>query len=436
MIFDKLGSSLKKSIRKIAGKSKIDEEDVEELSKNIQRALIKSDVEVRLVKSLTDRIKSRSLDEEPAKGASTREHVVNIVYEELVNIIGDGSSVPIKSQNILLLGLQGSGKTTTAAKMANYFENKGLKAGLICGDTDRPGAYDQLKTLSEEVRCGFYGEKNSENSVDTVKRGLDELDDVDVRIVDTAGRHSLESDLIEEMKQIEKVVNADRKLLVIDAAVGKGIKKQAQTFEKSVGIDGVVITKLDGTAKGGGALTAASKADTEISFVGTGEKIDEFEEFDPESFVSRLLGMGDLQKLVQRAEERLDGDEVDVESMMQGKITLKDVYQQLESINKLGPLNQIMSMLPFGGVDLPDDAMDVTKDRMKKYRIIMDSMTEEELQNPEIINSSRVRRISEGSGTSREEVNELLKYYKMMKKMFKEMRGRRTPMNQIMKKFR
>ncbi|OKY79206.1 MAG: Signal recognition particle GTPase Ffh [Candidatus Methanohalarchaeum thermophilum] len=434
MVLDKLGSSLKNSVRKIVKKGRIDKETVNELATDIQRALLKSDVDVELVQELTDKIKDRALNEEPPKGASSREHVIRIVYEEMLEIVGEETEVPMEEQDIMLVGLQGSGKTTTAAKLANYFQKKGLKPGLICGDTFRPGAYNQLKELSQRIDSVFYGEKESEDAIQVVKNGLNELKDSKVRIVDTAGRHSLESDLIDEMEQINEVVEPDKKFLVIDASIGKGVKDQANSFNEAIGIDGVIITKLDGTAKGGGALTAVSEAETNIAFLGTGEKLNELEEFEPDSFISRLLGMGDIEKLAQRAEERLSEEEMDMESMMKGDITLKDVYNQLESINKLGPLNQIMSMIP-GGFNLPDDALDVTKEKMQIYKIIMDSMTEEEMKNPQKINSSRVERIAKGSGTTRESVNELLKYHKMMKKVMKQMKGGRTPMKKMMKKF-
>ncbi len=433
MVLDKLGDSLKKSIRKIAGSGRIDKEAVEDLTKDIQRALLRSDVDVSLVKELTDRIKERALEEKP-KGADPREHVVRIVYEELVKIVGEGNPPKIESQDILLLGLQGSGKTTTAAKLANYFKNKGMNVGLICGDTYRPGAFEQLRTLAQEIDTPFYGEEKSNDAVSVVENGLKNLDQ-EIKIIDTAGRHSLEKDLIEEMEEIEKEVSPDQKYLIIDASIGKGVKKQAKSFEDAVGIDGVIITKLDGTAKGGGALTAVSETGTNIAFIGTGETIEEFEEFDPESFISRLLGMGDLEKLVERANERLEEDEMDMESMMKGDLTLKDVYKQLESINKLGPLNKIMNMLPMGGAQLPDDALDVTKEKMNKYKVIMDSMTDEELENPKIIGNSRVKRISKGAGKDRESVKELLKYHKMMKKLMKEMQGRRGSMKKMMKRF-
>ncbi|PTD94037.1 signal recognition particle protein [archaeon SCG-AAA382B04] len=435
MVLDKLGNSLKKSIRKIAGSGRIDEEAVDELTRDIQRSLLKSDVDVKLVKNLTDQIKERALEKKP-KGANPREHVVKIVYEELVKIVGEGGAPPIESQDILLLGLQGSGKTTTASKLANYFKNKGMKVGLICGDTYRPGAYEQLKTLSQKVAIPFYGEEEADDVVSVIKNGLETLNDQEIRIIDTAGRHSLEEELIKEMKEIEKTVSPENKYLVIDASIGKGVKEQAKSFEKAVGIDGVIITKIDGTAKGGGALTAVSETNTKIAFLGTGEKPEEFEEFDPEGFISRLLGMGDLEKLIQRAEERLEEDEMDMEAMMKGDLTLKDVYKQLESINKLGPLNKVMNMLPMGGAQLPDDAMDVTKEKMEKYKIIMDSMTSEELENPNIIGDSRIQRIVKGSGTNREDVKELLEYHKMMKKLMKQMRGRRGPMEKMMKKFK
>ncbi|MDY6959316.1 MAG: signal recognition particle protein Srp19, partial [Halobacteriota archaeon] len=270
----------------------------------------------------------------------------------------------------------------------------------------------------------FYGEKDNNDAVEIVKNGLKELD-TDVKIIDTAGRHSLEKDLIVEMEKINKASKPDHKFLVLDAAIGQGASDQAKAFNDSVGISGVIITKLDGTAKGGGALSAVSETNSSIAFIGVGEAVDDLELFDPDRFISRLLGMGDIKALIERAEESLSEEDIDIDSMIAGRFTLKDMYNNLTMVNKLGPLRQVMNMLPIGGmgIDIPDEAYDVTKDKLKSYMVIMDSMTDEELEKPSLISGGRIKRIARGSGTDPEDVRELLKYHKMMKRAMKGLRG-------------
>jgi signal recognition particle subunit SRP54 len=436
MVMDKLGSSLQDALKKLVKSGRIDERTVTEVVKDIQRALLQADVNVKLVMEMSKHIKERSLNEEVPSGMSPREHVLRIVYQELINIIGKSTDIPLKPQKIMMIGLQGSGKTTTTSKLARYFQRKGLRPAVICADTFRPGAYQQLKTLCTKLDVAFYGEEGNPDAVGIVERGLKELHKYDVIIVDTAGRHSLEKDLIKEMEDIHAMAQPDYKLLVLDGAIGQQASEQARAFNESIGISGVIISKLDGTAKGGGALSAVSETNSSIAFIGVGETPEDLEKFEPDRFISRLLGMGDIKSLIEKAEETLADEELDVQSMMMGRFTLKDMYKQLESLNKLGPMKQIMQMLPLGGLGakIPEDAYQVTGDKLKRYRILMDSMTEEEMLNPRVIGSSRIKRIAIGSGSSAEDVRELLKYHKMMQTAMKGFRGGKFNMQKMMKK--
>ncbi len=431
MVLDNLGGSLRGALKKIASATRVDKALVDDAVRDIQRALLQADVNVKLVMNLSNRIRERALNEKPPSGMNPREHVINIVYQELINLIGRGTDIPLKKQTIMLVGLQGSGKTTTAAKLATYFQRKGLRTAVICADTFRAGAYDQLKALCERQGIFFYGEKGNKNAPEVARNGLEATKRYDVRIVDTAGRHALESDLIQEMKDIHAVVNADHKLLVMDAAIGQQASEQARAFNEAVGITGVIITKLDGTAKGGGALSAVAETKTSVAFIGVGETANDLEKFEADRFISRLLGMGDIKGLIEKAQEVQLESDVDIDAMMKGKFTLKDMYRQLEAMNKMGPLKQIMQMLPIGGIglELSDKEYQVTKERLDTYRYIMDSMTEEELEDPKIINANRIKRIARGSGTRPEIVKELLKSHAAMQKALKGMRGGMGRMN-------
>ncbi|GGL35491.1 signal recognition particle [Halarchaeum grantii] len=433
MVLDDLGSSLRGTLDSLRGKSRIDEEDVEKVVKEIQRSLLQADVDVSLVMELSDSIEERSLEEEPPAGTTARDHVLRIVYEELVDLVGESTELPLEEQTIMLAGLQGSGKTTTAAKMAWWFSKKGLRPAVIQTDTFRPGAYEQAKQMCERAEVDFYGDPDEDDPVKIARDGLEATEDADVRIVDTAGRHALEDDLIDEIEEIEATVQPDRSLLVLDAAIGQGAKDQATQFETSVGIDGVVITKLDGTAKGGGALTAVNETGSTIAFLGSGETVQDIERFEPSGFISRLLGMGDLKQLTERVERAMEETQAeeeedwDPEDMLKGEFTLKDMKRQMDAMNKMGPLDQVMDMIPGmgGGLmdQLPDDAMDVTQDRMRNFEVVMDSMTEDELENPRSIGASQVRRIAKGSGQGEETVRELLEQHKMMSRTMKQFQG-------------
>ncbi len=420
--------ALKEVARKIAGSSSIDRRFVEEMVRDIQRALIKADVNVRQVKEISDAIKKRALSEDVLPALNAKEQILKIVYEELLRGVGEGLETPLKKARIMLVGLQGSGKTTTTAKIAKYFKDRGMKTAVVAADTWRPAAYEQLKQLAEQYGIAFYGEKDEKDAVKIVENALKELQDYDMIIIDTAGRHALEEELIDEMIRIAETASPDYKFLVLDAAIGQLASKQAKAFHDAIGIDAIVITKFDGTAKGGGALSAARQIGIPIAFIGTGEKVEDFEKFDPAGFVSRLLGMGDIKALMEKIERIASEEDLDPEAFLKGTFTLKDIYKQIEAMNKMGPVRKIFEMLPFGlGLRVDDDVMDMTQDKMKRFKVIMDSMTEEELLNPKIIDSSRIKRIAIGSGTSPQEVKELLKYYRTMKSLMKKMKKGKLP---------
>ena len=436
-MLDTLSSSLKDALKKLAGKTVIDRAAVDELVKDLQRALISADVNVKLVMELSKAIRTRSLDEPPPKVMGVREHVLRIVYQELVRLIWASTDVKLEPQTILMAGLQGSGKTTTTAKLARYFQKKGLRVGVICADTFRPGAYDQLATLCAKINVPCFGNSQEKDALALTRQGLAALKELEVLIVDTQGRHALEVNLIKEIIELNVLTQATHRWLVIDAALGQQASEQARRFHEAIDIDGVIITKMDGTAKGGGALSAVAETKSGIVFIGQGETIEDLERFEPDGFISRLLGMGDLKALYEKATEAIKAEDVDVNAMMKGKFTLRDMYKQLEALNKMGPLKQIMNMLPLGNMELPEGVYDVTSTKMVRYRIIMDSMTSSELDDPSLINSSRMQRIAHGAGATPDEVRELLKYYKLMQRTIKGLRGAGSKFNmqRLMKRF-
>jgi len=442
MVLDDLSDSLKGTLKKIANAVHIDKKLVKDVVRDIQRALLQADVNVKLVLNLSKKIEKRSLSEKPPAGMSNREHVIHIVYEELVNILGDSKELPIKKQIIMMVGLYGQGKTTSSGKLATYFKKKGLRPALIAGDVHRPAAYDQLKQIADQVKVPFYGDKKADGAVKVVKQGLRELKKSnDVIIVDTSGRHKLEDDLIDEMKEIFKAAKPDEKLLVIDAAVGQQAGPQAKAFNQAIDITGIVLTKLDGTAKGGGALSAASEVDAPIVFIGTGEHPKDFEKFDPAGFISRLLGMGDIKSLLEKAEESLKGKDAEktAKRIMSGKFTLHDMYDQMDMLAGMGSLKKVAEMLPGGFPGkgkIKDEEMHGTEKKLSKFKFIMDSMTDEEMNDPTVIRSSRIKRIARGAGVENRNVKELLKYYRVMKRTMKGLSGNRKMKKNLMKQLK
>jgi signal recognition particle subunit SRP54 len=424
-----LGESLTNTMKKLAGMTVIDKKTVKEVVKDIQRALIQSDVNIGLVLKLSKTIEDRALNEKPPKGITPREHVITIVYEEMVNLLGEKAynlNINDKPFKIMFLGLQGSGKTTTIGKLARHLQKKGFNPAIVSTDTWRPAAYEQLKQLTENLNISLYGDPDNNDAVDLAKKGLKKFKNQKIIIFDTAGRHKEESELLDEMKELSSVINPNEAMLVIDGTIGQQAHNQAQAFAKTTNVGSIIVTKLDGSAKGGGALSAVAEIGAPIKFIGNGEKLDDFEIFDPERFISRLLGMGDIRSLIEKAEEVIDEDVATktMNAMLSGKFTIKDMRNQFEMMGKMGPMKQIMNMIPGIGTKIPKEASKMTENKINKYKIIMQSMSEYEMENPKVIKQSRIIRIAKGSGVKNEEVKELLKYYNNTKKAMKGL-GRR-----------
>lgn len=406
-MFDKI----KESVEKFSSRSVADKEAVEQLVKDIQRDLIAADVDVSLVSELSDEIRDEALDEELPSGLTRKEHVLEIVYSKLEELLGDEAEIEIEPKKILLSGLYGAGKTTTAGKLADFYRKRGMKVGVICADTDRPAAFDQLKQVAEDVEAEFYGEKDAEDAVKVVENGLEELD-VDVTIVDSAGRNSLNDELKQELSEIEEVLQPDEKYLVMPADIGQSAREQAENFEEAIGINGVIVTKTDSSAKGGGALVACEHSGAPVKFIGTGEKMEDLEIYDPVDFVSEILGQPDLESLLEKIEEM----DTDPEELLEGEFTLEDFKQQMASVTDTGMMDEMMKQMPFGN-KVPDNIADMTEGKIQTYSIIMDSMNKEEMKDPSVVDKSRAERIAEGSGTSRGEVRDLIKHYRQTKNM-------------------
>ncbi len=428
---------LRDALSKFARIGVADKNSVDALVKEIQRTLIQADVDVKLVFDLSKRIKDEALDEKIPTGLTRREHVINIVHSELTRFLGEKApTIELKAQKILLVGLFGSGKTTSSAKIAKFYMKKGLTVGLISCDTWRPAAYEQLKQLGEKIGAEVYGEPEEKKASKIVKDGLKHFAGKKVIIIDSAGRSALDKELREELEEVNKAAGADERFLVLSGDIGQVAKKQAEEFNKIVGLTGVILTKMDSSAKGGGALSACNSTGIHVKFIGTGEKIDDFEVYDPVRFVGRLLGMGDLEALLEKAKEAIEPEKA--ADFIKGDFNLQDFYSQIESVSKMGSFSKLLEMIPgMSAVKLPKDMIEVQEGKMKKWKYIMQSMTKEEKEDPDVIDSSRLQRIAKGSGTKPEEVKELIKNYNQTKKMVKKMQGgkafKRGPMAGLMK---
>jgi signal recognition particle subunit SRP54 len=425
MALDNLGSSLTNAIKKLFKAGVVDEATVKELVRDIQRALLQSDVNVQLVLQISKNIEERALKEKVPPGVSRREHVIKVVYEELTKFVGD-KPVPLKIEPgkkkvIMLVGIQGSGKTTHAAKLARYFQKRGLKVGLICADTYRPGAYAQLQQLAARINTPFFGDLKQKDPVKVVKEGLKQFGEKDLIIVDTAGRHKEEKDLIKEMKDLEKSIKPDEVIMVIDGTIGQQALAQAKTFHEATPIGAIIVTKLDGSSRGGGALSAVAATGAPIKFIGTGEKIEDIEPFVPSRFVGRLLGMGDLETLLEKVKDaEIQVPQKKAKEIMSGNFTLTDMYEQFQAVKKMGPFGKVLKMIPgLSSSDVPEEMLNTAEGRLEKWGVIIQSMTPKEKENPKLLNSSRAKRIARGSGTTEKDVKELLKQYIMMRKMLK-----------------
>ena len=441
MVLEKLSDALKNTLHKIAKSIFVDEKLINELIKDIQRALLQADVNVKLVFDLTEKIKKRALEEEPPKGLTKKEQLINIVYEELVKFLGkEQHKIEIKQKpfKIMLVGLFGSGKTTTAGKLAKFFAKRGYKVALVGLDVHRPAAMEQIEQIADKANVKVFSDKKIKEAVEIWKKYKNEYGGFDILIIDTSGRDALSKNLILEIEEVNREIKPNENLLVISADIGQASRTQAEQFHKSCNITGIIVSKMDGTAKGGGALTACAVSGAPIKFIGVGEKIDDFEQFNPQGFVGRILGMGDLEALLEKAKEVIKVEEAEDlgKRFLKGEFNLIDLYEQMEAMSKMGPLSQIVEMIPgFSQLQLPKEMLQVQEGKLKKWKYAMNSFTKEELEDPEIVDSSRIERISKGSGIPANEIRELIKQYKQSKKLVKMFKGGKGDISKFMKKF-
>jgi signal recognition particle subunit SRP54 len=441
--------NIKDAVRKFLSGSSSYEQAVDDFIKDLQKALISSDVNVKLVFSLSNKIKERLKKEKPPSSLERREWFIKIVYDELSSLFGGDKQpdvVPDKIPYVIMLvGVQGSGKTTTAGKLAYFYKKKGFKVALVGADVYRPAALDQLIQIGDLIKVPVYGEQGNYDAVGIAKRGVEKFlsEKYEIIIVDTAGRHGYgeETKLLEEMKNIYNALKPDEVTLVIDASIGQKAFDLASRFNQASKVGSIIITKMDGTAKGGGALSAVAATGAIIKFIGTGEKIDELEVFNPRRFVARILGMGDIETIIEKMKALEDYDSIQkkMEEVMSGKtkLTLRDFYKQMIALRKMGPLSKILQLMP--GVNMlgqiPEDQIKVGEVKMRRWMAIMNSMTYQELDNPSIIDKSRIKRIAFGSGTEIDEVKELLDHFNNVQKMLKMIKRRKKDVEKLFGQF-
>src|SRR3989344_1524593 len=418
-----LGSTLKKAFDKIAGSIFLDKKTIDSVIKDLQRALIEADVNVALVAELSKKIREEASEEKiKGKGIDRREHLIKLLHDELLRMLG-GSKKELnleKKKKIMLLGLYGSGKTTTLAKLALYYSKRNKKACLLGLDVHRPAAPEQLEQLGNKTKIPTFIDKQEKNPIKIYNKFKKELNNFDLVLIDTAGRHSLDKELIKEIINLEKEIKPDYILLVMPADIGQAAKQQASEFQKACNISGVIITRMDSSAKGGGALTACNETKAPVYFIGTGEKPSDIEIFSPSAFISRILGLGDLESLIEKVKTATEFDEKKQkqiqEKLEEGRFNLRDLQEQLKSMSGMGSLSKLAEMIPgFSGLKakMPENLLGTQEGKMKKWQNAIDSMTEEEINNPEILEkqTSRMQRIAKGSGTSTSDIRQLIKQY-------------------------
>jgi signal recognition particle subunit SRP54 len=430
-VFDALADRFEGIFKRLRGRGKLTDRDIDEVAREIRVALLEADVNVTVVKSFINRVKERARGAEVAKSLSPAQQVIKIVHEELVTTLGgDSGKLAMSSKPptvVMLAGLQGSGKTTVAGKLALHVEREGRKPLLVAADLQRPAAVEQLRVLGERINVPVYSE--SSDPVRVAKGARKEADRTgrNVIILDTAGRLQVDADLMNELRRVRHAVKPDDTLLVVDAMTGQEAVNVAEAFDDAVGLDGVILTKIDGDARGGAALSVKEVVGKPILFAGTGEKLDDFEPFHPDRMASRILGMGDMLTLIEKAEAAFEEEEAvkAEEKLRKGQFTLEDFLDQMQQVRKMGPLQNLVGMIP----GLPKEARQAQLDESQLGRIeaIIRSMTPEERRNPAIISGSRRLRIARGSGTNTSDVNGMLKQFKMVQQMMRSVAKGKMP---------
>ncbi|HEX6824548.1 MAG TPA: signal recognition particle protein [Candidatus Sulfotelmatobacter sp.] len=435
-MFENLQEKLQRAFKSLRGQATLTEENIDEAMREIRLALLEADVNFKVVKQLIDHIRAKAVGQEVMTALSPGEQVIKILRDELVEILGkDTAKVRFASQPptvVLMAGLQGSGKTTTSGKLAHWYKNGGHRPLLVSVDVYRPAAREQLKVVAQAVRSHIYEGQVTEANTATVERLVKEarreavVTGCDVLIVDTAGRLHIDDQLMDEMQSLKKLLNPSEILFVADAMTGQDAVNSAEEFHKKLSLTGVVLTKMDGDARGGAALSIRQVTGQPIKFIGIGEKYDALEPFHPDRIVSRILGMGDILSLIERAEQHVDkkkAEEMAKKALAGDGFSLEDFRDQLRSVRKMGSMKSLMGMLPsigpFSGLQKAADQVD--EKQIDRVEAIINSMTRHERSHHEVINGSRRKRIARGSGTTIQEVNNLLRQYAQMKKMFKQM---------------
>ena len=440
MALEGLSRGIFRSLGFLKNRRKLDEDELRDMTRSLRRALQEADFNVRQTKEIVERMENRLREEEARPGLTLQTHAMNILYTELVRILGPAHQFQPRGATLLLVGLYGQGKTTTTAKLAEWYRKKhGLRVAVIEADVHRPGAYAQLSQLLEDTTIKVYGEPENKDAAQIVRNGLAECAAADLVIVDTAGRHQLDEELVDELENIASLTRATERWLVIDAQVGQAAGPVAASFHQLAGVTGIVVTKLDGTARGGGALSAVAATGAPIVHIGVGEKVADLEKFESDRFISRLLGMGDIQGLIDLAPEDLDEEEAMrlTQRMMSGRFTLNDMYKQMEMMSKVGTIDKLMSFLPgnmLGGLGgMSKTQKQQMQSNLDRYRTIMDSMTAWEKNEPAKIKADRIKRIARGSGVKEKDVRELIGQWNRSRKMMKGMGGNRK-LNKQMRK--
>jgi signal recognition particle subunit SRP54 len=438
-MLDSLGSSLRNTIMKIRGAPIVDEKLINELVEDLENALLSADVNLDLTVNMCEEVRKKALKDNIPPGLSRRDYTLKVIYDELTNLLGKKHNPlrlnPNETTILLFIGIQGSGKTTSIGKTAYYYQKRGFKVGVIGGDTFRPGALAQLQQYLEPIKVEVFGDEKEKKATNVIKKGLKyfkEQKNINLILIDTTGRHKEEKSLLKEMQSIAKISNPSEIVLVIDATIGQQAQTQADAFNRATPLGSIVLTKLDGSAKGGGAVSAVSITGAAIRFYTDGEKLQDLEEFNPTRFVGSLLGMGDLEGLVTRVNEAFDEeDTVELrDAYKKGKITLRIFQKQIETANKQSSIGKLVTKIPGVSSVLGQqpNLEEESQRNMRRFLAICSSMTEEELDNARIIKGKRIQRIAKGSGTSPQEVRLLLNQFNQMAKQFKtmrKMRGRR-----------